>query len=183
MSQHALIIIDLQNDYFPTGLWPLDGIEAASGNAARVLAAYRERGDLVVHVRHESLAADAPFFRPGAVGADIHATVRPGPGEPVILKHYPNAFRETQLKALLEQHGVESLVLVGAMSHMCIEAAARAAVDFGYVVTVVHDACATRELVFDGRTVPAAQVHAGAMAALGFGYARLVSTEALLDEA
>lgn len=178
----TLILIDLQNDYFPHGHWPLENIEPAASNAARLLAAYRQAGRQVIHVRHEALAADAPFFRAGTPGAQIHQAVLPTGNEPVILKHYPNAFRDTGLKALLDQHGVESLVLAGAMSHMCIEAAGRAAADLGYAVTVVHDACATRALEFDGHTVPAAQVHAGAMAALAFGYARLVSTDALLAE-
>jgi len=182
MSKQALILIDLQHDYFASGLWPLDNIEPAAANAARVLAAFRQAGKPVIHVRHESLAADAPFFRSGTPGAQIHGAVAPAANEPVIVKHYPNSFRETELHAVLAQHGIESLVLVGAMSHMCIEAAGRAAADLGYGVTVLHDACATRELVFDGHTVPAAQVHAGAMAALAFGYAQLLATEAFLAQ-
>ncbi|WAH56989.1 cysteine hydrolase [Pseudomonas silvicola] len=182
MTTQALLLIDLQNDYFPDGAWPLVGIEAASANAVRLLAAYREAGHLVVHVRHESPAADAPFFRAGSLGAELHASVLPAPGEPVILKHYPNAFRDTELRAVLDQHGVDSLVLAGAMSHMCIEAAGRAAADLGYATTVVHDASATRDLAFEGRTVPAAQVHAAAMAALAFGYARVIDTGSLLAD-
>ncbi|MNE78869.1 Streptothricin hydrolase [compost metagenome] len=97
-------------------------------------------------------------------------------GEPVVLKNYPNSFRDTNLKALLEEGGVEEVVLVGAMSHMCIDATSRAAADLGYKTLVVHDACATRDLEFDGMTVPAAQVHAALMAALGFAVAEIVST-------
>ena len=85
MSKQALIIIDIQNDYFPGGKWPLDGVDQAADNAARLLAAARQRGDLVVHVRHEFDTADAPFFAPGSQGAAIHAKVEPLPGEPVVL--------------------------------------------------------------------------------------------------
>lgn len=87
MSKQALIIIDIQNDYFPGGKWTLDGADQAADNAARLLAAARQRGDLVVHVRHEFDTADAPFFTPGSRGAAIHAKVEPLPGEPVVLKH------------------------------------------------------------------------------------------------
>lgn len=181
MSKQALILIDIQNDYFPGGKWTLDGADAAADNAARLLAAARRRGDLVVHVRHEFAATDAPFFVPGSAGAAIHPKVAPQAGEPVVLKHQVNSFRDTELKALLEQHGVQGLTIVGSMSHMCIDAAARAASDMGYGTTVVHDACATRDLEFNGVVVPAAQAHAAYMASLAFDYAQVVSTQEWLD--
>jgi nicotinamidase-related amidase len=180
MPKRALVLIDIQNDYFPGGKWTLTGIDAAADNAAKVLAAAREAGDLVVHVRHEFPTADAPFFAPGSPGAQIHPKVVTAGGEPVVLKHHVNAFRETDLKALLDRHGVEEVVICGAMSHMCVDAGARAASDLGYRCVVVHDACATRDQEFEGAVVPAAQVHAAFMAALRFGYARLVSTEEYL---
>ena len=179
MPQRALLVIDLQNEYFPTGKLPLVGIEAATANAARVIADARANGVPVIHVRHEAAKADAPVFTPGTPNTQIHASVAPVEGEAVIVKHFPNSFRETPLKALLDELGVRELVIVGAMSHMCIDAGARAAADLGYTVTVVHDACATRDLVFGGQTVPAAQVHAAFMSALGT-YATLSTTEQVL---
>ncbi|MDE1169072.1 MAG: cysteine hydrolase family protein [Pseudomonas sp.] len=180
MSNQALIIVDLQNDYFPAGKWPLVGIEVAAANAARVLQATRQAGDLVVHVRHEFTAPDAPFFVAGSEGANIHPSVLNQGAEPVVLKHFVNSFRETELQALLDHHQIDELVIVGAMSHMCVDGITRAAADLSYKVTVVHDACATRDLEFNGLTVPAAQVHAAFMSALGFAYATVVSTDTLL---
>jgi nicotinamidase-related amidase len=177
MPKRALVLIDIQNDYFPGGKWTLRGIESAADNAARVLAAARAAGDLVVHVRHEFPTPDAPFFAPGSEGAKIHPKVRNFEGEPVVLKHHVNSFRETDLEAILDRHGVEEVVICGAMSHMCIDAGTRAASDLGYKCVVVHDACATRDQEFEGAVVPAAQVHAAFMAALRFGYAKLVATE------
>ena len=110
MPKRALVLIDIQNDYFPGGKWTLRGIESAANNAARVLAAVRAAGDLVVHVRHEFPTADAPFFAPGSDGAQIHPKVTNREGEPVVLKHHVNAFRETDLKAILDRHGVEEVV-------------------------------------------------------------------------
>ena len=104
MPKRALVLIDIQNDYFPGGKWTLSGIESAADNAARVLAAARAAGDLVVHVRHEFPAADAPFFAAGSDGAKIHPKVQNREGEPVVLKHHVNSFRETDLKA--SQRGV-----------------------------------------------------------------------------
>jgi nicotinamidase-related amidase len=177
VPRRALVLIDVQNDYFPGGKWPLVGIESAADKAAKVLAAARKAGDLVIHVRHEFATADAPFFQPGSEGAKIHSTVQRTEGEPVVLKHHVNAFRETDLKEVLDKHGVSDVVICGAMSHMCVDAGVRAASDLGYKCVVVHDACATRDQEFEGTVVPAADVHAAFMAALGFGYAKLVSTE------
>lgn len=180
MAKRALVVVDLQNDYFPGGKWTLSGIDAASDNAGRLLAAARAAGEPVLHVRHEFRSEDAPFFTPGSPGAQIHPRAANRAGEPVILKHFVNSFRETELKPTLDGLGVTEIVLCGAMSHMCIDAATRAAADFGYQVTVIHDACASRDLEFSGVTVPAAHVHAAFMAALGFAYARLCSTDEFL---
>ncbi|MEW6760062.1 MAG: cysteine hydrolase family protein [Pseudomonadota bacterium] len=180
MSKNAVIVVDLQNDYLPTGKLPLAGIDAALGNAARVIAGARAKGEPVFHVRHEFLQADAAFFAPGSAGAQIHPAVAPQEGEAVILKHSPNSFLKTDLKEQLDAAGIEAVTIVGAMSHMCIDATARGASDFGYRVTVVDDACATRDLEFRGQTVPAAQVHAAQMSALAFAYATVVDTEAWL---
>ncbi len=180
MSKRALVLIDVQNDYFPGGKWPLTGIESATDNAAKLLATARAAGDLVVHVRHEFPTAEAPFFAPGTEGSKIHPKVRSLASEPVVLKHHVNSFRETDLKDILDRHGVEEVVICGAMSHMCVDAGARAASDLGYRCVVVHDACATRDQEFGGVVVPAAQVHAAFMAALRFGYAKLVTTEEYL---
>src|SRR3954453_16549836 len=180
MAKHALVLIDVQNDYFPGGKWPLSGIELAAENAARLLAAARAAGDLVVHVRHEFPSADAPVFTPGSEGSKIHSKVLSHEDEPVVLKHRVNAFRETDLKKILDRHGVEEVVICGAMSHMCVDAGTRAASDLGYKCVVVHDACATRDQEFEGAVVPAAQMHAAFMAALKFGYAKAVSTEEYL---
>ncbi|KAF1025966.1 MAG: Streptothricin hydrolase [Pseudomonas sp.] len=134
-----------------------------------------------MHVRHEFESADAPFFAPGSPGAEIHAKVLPISSEPVVLKHFVNAFRETNLRTLLEQRAITEVVVVGSMSHMCIDGVVRAAADLGYGVTVIHDACATRDLEFNGTTIAAAQVHAAFMASLGFAYSKVVSAAEYLS--
>lgn len=177
MSKHALIVIDIQNDYFPGGKWTLEGAERAADNAALIIAASRTKGDLVVHVRHEFESSDAPFFTPGSQGAKIHPKVAPQGNEPVVLKHKVNSFLNTNLKAVLDEHNINAVTVLGSMSHMCIDGFTRAAADLGYGVTVIHDACASRDLEFNGQTVPAAQVHAAYMASLAFAYAQVISTE------
>ena len=180
MAKRAIVVVDLQNEYLPTGKLPLVGIDEAVANAARIIDAARSGGHTLVHVRHESPTADAPVFAAGSDNVKIIAAVAPRDGETVVVKRYPNAFRDTDLKAALDAKGVDEVVVIGAMSHMCIDATSRAAADLGYAVTVVHDACATRDVEFDGRTVPAADVHAAYMSALGWGYGQVVSSDELL---
>ena len=179
MSKRAILVVDLQNEYWPTGNFPLVGVEAAAANAARVMAHARDRGDLVVNIRHE--IPGGPIFIPGTEGAQINDAVLPQGDEPVITKNFPNSFRETGLNDLLKQNGVEEVVVVGAMSHMCVDATVRAANDLGYPTVTIHDACATRDLEFGGVTTPAAQVHAALMAALAFMYGEVVGTDTFLE--
>ena len=177
MSKRAVVVIDIQNDYFPDGKYALVGIEKAAANAAKVIETARQNGDRVIHVQHIFPSQDAPFFTPDSEGSRINPAVTPEEGETVIVKNFPNPFLKTDLKKTLDGAGIEEVVVVGAMSHMCIDATARAASDYGYKTTVVQDACATRDLEFGGVTVPAASVHAAMMSALGFAYATITDTE------
>ncbi|MCD2174355.1 cysteine hydrolase family protein [Rhizobium sp. C4] len=181
MSENALILIDFQNDYFEGGAFPLVETDIAAARAAKLVDRFRKAGRPVIHVRHHSTESDATFFVPGTEGAEINGLVAPAAGEPVVTKSNINAFLDTDLKALLDTRGIGHVTVVGAMSHMCVDAFVRAASDFGYGVTVAHDAVATRDLDFGGRTVPAAEVHAAFMSALAFAYAEVASTEDLLQ--
>jgi len=174
--KRALLLVDIQNDYFTGGAMQLVGMEAAAGKASSLLQFFRDRSEPVVHVRHLSKRAGATFFIPGTPGAEIHPAVEPLAGEPVVTKVFPNSFRGTNLQDLLKKEDVGRLVICGAMSHMCIDATARAAFDLGFACTVVEDACATRNLAFKGETVPAWAVHGAFMAALQGIYAEVVST-------
>jgi nicotinamidase-related amidase len=170
----ALVIIDIQRDYFPGGAYPLVKPEAAAANAKRVLERFRDRGEPIVHLQHVWDAPEATFMRPGTEGVEIHADVAPEEGETVLQKAQPNGFVGTALERELRGHGVEEVVIAGMMSSMCVDATVRAAVDLGFTATVVHDACAAPDLEFAGQAIPGATVHGAFMAALGDGYARVV---------
>jgi nicotinamidase-related amidase len=177
----ALVIVDIQNDYFVGGAHPLEGPEAAAASARRLLAGFRAAGDPVFHVRHVWDEEDATFMRPGTEGVEINERVAPLEGEAVISKEHPNSFRDTSLESELRAAGVNELVVCGMMTSMCVDATVRAAVDLGFETAVVHDACATCDLEFGGQVVPAAAVHAAFLAALGDGYAAVVSTDDIVN--
>lgn len=171
----ALIIIDIQNDYFPGGKMELEGSPAASLQAAALLESFRRKGQPLVHIQHVSNRPGASFFLPDTDGVNIHANVAPRAGETVLQKHFPNSFRETKLLEHLRGLGVDHLVIAGMMTHMCVDATTRAAFDLGFSCSLAHDACATRALVFGEQRVSAAQVHAAFVAALAGLYAKVQS--------
>lgn len=176
----ALVIVDIQRDYFPGGAYPLVGSDAAADRAAALLARHRRNGEPVVHVQHESREAGASMLVPGTAGGEIDARVAPLAGETVVLKTHPNAFLDTTLHDRLREAAASDLLIVGMMSSMCVDATVRAASDLGYTVTVAADACAAPDLEHDGVRVDGAQVHAAFMAALGSAYARVVPAAELL---
>lgn len=148
----ALILIDIQRDYFPGGKFPLLGMKKAASRAARLLAEFRREGKPVIHVRHESLRPGSTFFLPGTPGAEIHDSVMPAEGEPILVKNYPNSFRGTGLAERLSGLGVDTIHVAGAMTNMCVDTTVRAAFDLGFRVFLHPKACAARGLL--GTPIP-----------------------------
>ena len=178
----CLVIVDLQNDYFPGGKMELAGVEDAAENARILLTAFRKKKSTIIHIQHISVGPNAFFFLPGTDGAKINDRVTPREGEAVVVKNYPNSFRDTSLLEILRNAHVDNLVICGAMSHMCIDATTRAAFDLGFNCFVAEDACATMDLFFNNKIIKASEVHASFMAALSFPYAKVVLTRDIVKD-
>ncbi|NOH99353.1 cysteine hydrolase family protein [Vibrio sp. 99-70-13A1] len=179
--KQGLVVIDVQNDYFSGGSMELVGIDEAALNCNQLLNAFRQKNAPVFHIQHVATREGATFFVPNTVGCEIHESVRPLDNEIVVIKHYPSSFRETELNETLKNAGVDELTICGAMTHMCIDTTTRAAFDLGYKCNVISDACATRDLEFNGQSVKAAEVQAAFMAALSVPFADISSTEKYLS--
>ncbi len=180
-SKEALILIDIQNDYFAHGTMALQGSLEASICAAKILNEFRAHKNTVIHVQHIATRPSATFFLPDTRGAEIHENVKPLADEKVIVKHYPNSFIGTELYELLTQEKIEKVVICGMMTHMCVDATVRAAKDYGFNVAVISDACATKDLNFNQKTVKAAEIQNSFMAAFGYYYAEVVTTVEFLN--
>ena len=178
----ALIIVDIQNDYFENGRNPLEGSFHASINAGRILERFRDESLPVIHIQHIALSPAATFFLPGTVGAEIHENVKPLESEKLVVKHYPNSFLETGLLDYLKENEITDLVICGMMTHMCIDTTVQAAKDLGFNVTLIGDACATKELKIGHETVSAHDVHTAFLAALNAYFATVVKTKEFLAE-
>lgn len=178
----GLILVDIQNDYFPHGKMELEGSEQAGQVAGRLLDFFRARRLPVFHIQHIATHSGATFFLPDTVGADIHQSVRPLGGETIIQKHFPNSFRETGLLQHLQRADVEQVVIAGMQTHMCVDATTRAAADYGYACLIAYDACATRNLQFGDRVVYAADVQTAFLAALNDAYGKVISADKIIAE-
>jgi len=178
---HVLVIIDIQNDYFPGGKMEVRGSEAAAANAKSLLEIFRDKSTPIVHVQHISTREGATFFLPDTKGSEIHESVYPLKNEKIITKNFPNSFLHTELEEFLHSRNVKKIIFCGMMSHMCVDATVRAAFDKGFSCTVAHDACATRNLSFDEVNVSNREVHASFMAALASVYAEVVATKEIIE--
>ncbi len=166
----ALLIIDIQNFYFAGGSSELVNPVPASLNAQKLLSDFRKTKQLVIHVKHGD-----------GKGAEIHENVAPLAGEKVIVKKEVNSFLYTDLLDFLNKNGIKKLIICGMQTNMCLEGATRAASDYGFDCTVIHDACAAKNQTFNGRTVMAEDVHATALATLK-AYAKVMSTDEYLEK-
>lgn len=177
----ALLIIDIQNDYFPGGAMELVGSPEAGAKAAELLEAFRSASLPIIHIQHVALGSNATFFLPNTKGVEIHESVTPLEGETVFQKNHPNSFLETPLLAHLRDHQITELVIVGMMTHMCIDTSTRAASDLGFDCLLAHDACATKSLTFGDVKVPAEHVQASYLAAIDGSFARVLSVNDVLS--
>lgn len=176
----ALLIIDVQNDYFPNGKCELHQPELALENIKALLAFFRKNNLPVYYVQHIA-AKTASFFIPDTEGVNIHSSIMPLDSEKVITKHFPNSFFETSLQAELENDSITDLVVCGMMTHMCVDTTVRAARDFGYNTTLISDACATKNLMQNGEELPAEVVQNVYMASLHPNFANVMTCKNFLD--
>lgn len=175
----ALLIIDVQNFYFEEGPKRLYEPEKAASNIAKILDYFRKTNQSVIHIQHigkENVGKEAndPTLA-------IHESVAPLEGEIIIKKAYPSGFRETNLKEVLDELQIEELVIVGMMSHMCVDTTVRAASNLGYKITVLHDCCTTKSLTFQDTTIDAVTVHKAFMASFEGFFAQVLETQEYLD--
>ena len=176
-TKKALLLIDLQNDYFENGSNPLVGSLDAVLKAQKLLQYFRLNSLPVIHIKHISTRHDVSFFLPDTVGVEIYQNVLPAENENIIIKHSPNSFYQTNLNELLQCQGIVDLIVCGMMTHMCVDATVRAAKDLGYNCTIIQDACATKDLELNGIMVKARQVQIAFLAALTPFYATVISVE------
>ena len=175
MADRALIVIDVQNDYFPGGACALPGAEAALPNILRLAELARERGEAVVYIQHVT-PEGSPVFAEGSKGCELHGQLDVRPDDPHFSKSHPSAFQETGLLETLARNGVKALDICGFMTQMCCDTTSREGYQRGYQVRLFSDATAARELEVEGGKIPHDTVHGVSLGALA-RFAKILKTE------
>lgn len=171
--KEALLIIDVQNDYFPGGTCELCGAYEAENKIKTLIKESRKTDRPIIYIQHIN-PPDDTFFIEGTFGCEISERIKPQADDKVIVKYYPNSFLETELDSCLKEKGIEKLIVCGMMTHMCVDTTVRAAMDHGYKVDLVADGCATMDLEISGEIIPAQVVQKSFIASLSGVFANIV---------
>ena len=177
----ALLIIDVQHDYFPGGTMELQGSVEASLRIRKLLDYFRKGSMPVIHIQHQSVKPGSVFLVPGTPGAEFHENVQPIDTEKVFKKILPNSFRSTGLDEYLKANKISTLVIAGMMTHMCVDTTVRAAFDLGYQCIVAGDCCATMALKIDDKNISAADVQNAFLASLNGTFSRVLDCNAVIE--
>jgi len=170
LSESTVVVIDAQREY-TDGKLPLTNVQPALAEIGKLLARARALHCPVIHIQHQGKAGGA--FGPDTPGFEFASPSTPAPGEAVVHKNLPNAFASTDLASRLAALKKPNVVLVGFMTHMCVEATARASIDLGFKATVIASATATRPLPdpLGGNALSADEVQRNALAAIADRFA------------
>lgn len=179
IMQKALILIDFQNDYFEGGAMELKNISKALDNANILIQKAKKECLNIYIIKHISTRKGATFFLPNSEGVKLHKNLDTK-DTTTITKHFPNSFRETKLHDILQKSNIKELIICGAMTHMCVDSTVRAGFDLGYKITLVQDACATKDLTFRNNTIKAKKVHNSFVSALGSVFCQVKDTKDII---
>lgn len=174
----ALIIIDVQNDYFPGGRFELKNTSNTLNNIKKVLTYARNNSYSIFHVQHIA-PENAPFFAKGSIGSELYHEITPLTGEHIIQKNYPNSFFKTDLKNILDKEDIKDIIICGMMTHMCIDSTTRGALELGLNCTLIEDCCTTKDLEYDTNIISWDNVHNSFISALT-RFSKVVKTETFL---
>lgn len=176
----ALLVIDVQNDYFKNGAMELVDSDLALKKINILETYFKHRNLPIIYIQHLS-PVDAAFFREGSDGAKLHSGLKVDDDSIIITKKYPNSFFQTDLNEQLKSLNVEQLVVTGMMTHICVDSTTRAAKELGFNPILISDATATRDLEINNRKVSAQNVQTAFIAALNGFFAEVLNTSDFLD--
>lgn len=177
----ALLVIDIQNDYFEGGNAELFEPIPAMENAKKLMNLFHRKNEPVIYIQHINTYEGADFFLPDSDGNKIYSEIQPLSDDLVFIKHEPDSFLSDGLTEYLKGQNIDELVICGMMSHMCVDTTVRSAKAKGYEVTLLEDACTTMDLEWQGERYPAKTVHQIYMASLSGVFATVMTTDAYIE--
>jgi nicotinamidase-related amidase len=182
MMKRALIVIDVQNEYFD-GALPISEPppETSLANIGRAMEAASASGVPVVVVRHTDDDPEAGIFRAGSHAWELHPEVERRPRDYLVEKTLPGSFTKTELGDILASEGVDTVSITGYMTHMCVDSTAREAAHRGLSVEILNDATGTLPLANSGGSATGEELHRATLVAQGQFFADVVSTDEWLN--
>jgi nicotinamidase-related amidase len=178
MPKRALIVIDVQNEYFDGALPISDPPPQLSlANVGRAMDAATAAGVPVIVVRHGSTDPESPIFRQGSHAWELHSEIEQRPHDHLIEKTLPGSFTGTPLEGVLADAGVETVTITGYMTHMCVDTTSRQAAHRGLAVEILDDATGTLALENSGGSATGEELHRATLVAQGQFFADVVSTD------
>jgi nicotinamidase-related amidase len=178
MARRALIVIDVQNEYFDGALPVTDPPTATSlPNIVRAMDGATAAGVPVIVVQHADGEPDSPIFRPGTHAQELHPTVAGRQRDHLIEKAYPGTFTDTPLADVLTAAGIDTVSIIGYMTHMCVDTTARQAAHRGLAVEILNDATGTLALENSGGAATGEELHRATLVAQGQFFADVTTTD------
>lgn len=174
--QRALIVVDVQNEYF-SGMLPITHPQGHLGNILRAMDAATAQGMPCVVIQHTFLDPAKPFFQRGTPEWELHPEVQARPHDLWLEKHLPGSFTGTTLEPWLRQRAVDTVVVAGYMTHMCCDTTAREAVHRGFTVEFLSDATGTLPLKNTAGEVSAEELQRAILCAQQMLLSEVISTE------
>jgi nicotinamidase-related amidase len=182
MATRALIVIDVQNEYFDGALPISDPPQATSiANIGRAMDAASAAGVPVIVVRHGDGETGAETFVPGSRSWQLHPEVERRAHDRLIEKTLPGSFTGTELGDVLDEAGVDTVSITGYMTHMCVDTTARQAAHRGLSVEILNDATGTLPLENSGGSATGEELHRATLVAQGQFFADVLSTDEWVD--
>jgi nicotinamidase-related amidase len=182
MARRALLVIDVQNEYFDGALPISDPApETSLANVGRAMDAADAAGVPVIVVRHTSSEADSPIFRAGSHAWELHPEVAGRRHDHLVEKQLPGSFTGTQLEDILADAGVDTVAISGYMTHMCVDTTSRQAAHRGLAVEILSDATGTLALENSGGAAGGEELHRATLVAQGQFFADIVTTDAWVE--
>lgn len=182
MAKRALIVIDVQNEYFD-GALPISAppTETSLANIGRSMDAATAAGVPVIVVRHGDADPEAPIFREGSHAWELHPEIERRSRDHLVEKTFPGSFTDTPLGDILAADEIDTVVITGYMTHMCVDTTSRQAAHRGLSVEILNDATGTLALENSGGTATGEELHRSTLVAQGQFFADVVTTDEWLE--
>lgn len=181
IMKRALLVIDVQNEYF-TGKLPVTYPEDSFQNILKAIDSANENKILVILIQHSNLGKYAATFKIGTAEHNIHEKVLKKDFDRIIEKNLPGSFTETELESYLNENNIDTIVISGYMTQMCCDTTARQAMHLGFNVEFLSDATGTLNISNSAGKISAKELHKAILVTQAMRFSKVMTTEEWIEK-